>query len=405
MAEDTSSPDVDGRVAVVADGADLRSVAAGLRAGRSQILERWLLATMRQPFHVERPAAAVTDDVPKLFDAIVALLERDAITPDGDLPAPLHDPAVDDAATSHAQMRFQQGLGPVAVVTEFRLLRHEVARTLRASLDHDAAPGDVVAGLALLGDALDGAATVALSSLSDRVETLRESFLATTLHDIRQPITLVEGSLHLVDRWLSEPSSEPARVREGISDALLATQELVSMIETMTEASRVAMGALEPDPEPARLDAVVREAIGALGAAAAHRVRLEPAAPPHLIGLWDQHLLHRLVINVVGNALKYSAPDGVVRVMISEEAGATARIEVTDQGLGLTEDELRTAFDRFVRADRARRRNIPGLGLGLYACRGIVNAHGGTIELSSPGPDLGTTVTIRLPLMAVTEED
>ena len=104
--------------------------------------------------------------------------------------------------------------------------------------------GDAVAGITLVGDALDGAATVGLTSLSDRIETVRESFLATTLHDVRQPITLAEGSLLLADRWLTEPGPDTARVAEAVHDALLATTELVAMIDTLSDASRVAMGAL-----------------------------------------------------------------------------------------------------------------------------------------------------------------
>lgn len=405
MLEDSVSPDVDGRVAVVVDGAEFAHIAAGLRAGRERILDRWLAAARRQPFHAERRDSAVTDHVPRLFDAIVALLEAGSGINAGEAPAPLEDPALEAAATGHAQMRFEQGLGPVAVVTEFRLLRHEIARALRELLREDADPGDVVAGLAVIGDALDGAATVALTSLSSRIETLRESFLATTLHDIRQPITLVEGSLLLVDRWLSGPSADDERVREGVQDALIATNELVAMVETMSDASRVAMGALEADPEPCRLDAVVRDAVEALGSAGRERIRLVQTDGAHLIGLWDEHLLHRLVINLLSNAIKYSPPDGEVTVELGRDGSDRARLVVTDRGLGMTEAELDTVFERFVRADRARRRNIPGLGLGLYACRGIVAAHGGTIQLSSPGHDRGTTVDVRLPLMAVEPED
>ena len=69
----------------------------------------------------------------------------------------------------------------------------------------------------MVGDALDGAATVGLTALSDRIETLRESFLATTLHDIRQPITLVEGSLRLAERWLGGPAPDPDRLREAVA--------------------------------------------------------------------------------------------------------------------------------------------------------------------------------------------
>ena len=75
-------------------------------------------------------------------------------------------------------------------------------------------------------------------------------------------------------------------------------------------------------------------------------------------------------------------------------------MSVSDDGLGMTEDELGSVFERFVRADRMRNAGIPGLGLGLYACRGIVAAHSGTIQLHSDGPGRGTTVIVELPLLA-----
>lgn len=401
MAEDEASGDIDRRVTAVAGGADLTKVTEALDAGRSQILGRWLEAAARQPFHRERPDGAVADHIPRLFDAVVELLGRgpadDAVG--SDPTAPLDDPAIIEAATAHAQVRFEQGLGPVAVVTEFRLLRQEIARALGAMLDQDARPIDVVGGIAVVGDALDGAATVGLTTLSDRIETLREAFLATTLHDVRQPITLVEGSLHLADRWLAGPTTDQDRLREAVTDALTATSELVAMIDTLSDASRVAMGALDADLEPASLEAIVRASLEAMGATARNRVELRIAEGPHLIGLWDTHLLHRLVANVVGNALKYSGPSGVVRVSVGPEGSDMALLVVSDEGLGMSDEELATVFDRFVRADRARKNNIPGLGLGLYACRGIVTAHGGTIEVHSPGHDMGTTVEVRLPLM------
>lgn len=397
--DDQASRDVDSRVDVIARSADLRPIADALVAQRARILERWLAVTNRQPFHRERPQPAVADHIPRLFDAVVGVLRRhDAL--DDDPTAPLDDEAVSAAAVAHAQLRFDQGLGPVAIVTEFRLLRQEIGRALVGNLSDDIPTRDVVAGITMVGDALDGAATVGLTALSDRIETLRESFLATTLHDVRQPITLVEGSLHLADRWLASPDVDQARVSEAVHDALLATMELVTMIDTLSDASRVAMGELSADPEPASLEHVVLEAIGALGPEGRARVRTEVAPGHHLIGLWDPSLLRRVVANLVGNSLKYSPAASEVVVGVGPGDGATARLEVRDVGIGMSADELGHVFERFVRTDRARKSGAAGLGLGLYACRGIVSIHGGTIVVESDGHDRGTRVIVTLPTLA-----
>jgi signal transduction histidine kinase len=388
---------IDTRIGAVAAHADLGVVADALAAGRTDILQRWLDAARSQPFHRERPSQAVADHIPRLFDAVVALLRRDAAR-DVAATGPMDDPAITETATAHAQRRFEQGLGPVAVVTEFRLLRHEISRSMRGLLDDDAPPDDVVAGLAIVGDALDGAATVGLTALSDRIERLRESFLATTMHDVRQPVTLVSGSLVLAHRWLGADDVDMDRVRDSIGDALLASTELVAMIDTMSDASRVAMGALDSEPEPASLEAIVHEAIDAMGSTVRDRLRVVIDAGPRLIGEWDANLLRRVVTNLVGNALKYSPAGSEVTVEVGPGQPGFARLTIRDRGLGMSADELRVAFDRFSRADRARRQ-ASGLGLGLYACRGIVTAHHGTIEIRSDGHDAGTSVEVELPLL------
>jgi len=398
--DDHAAPETETRIAVIAGRADLQGVADALITQRDEILARWVAVASRQPFHREHPERAVTDHIPALFDALVALLGREARGGDDGVTAPMDDPTVTRAAEAHAEARFEQGLGPVAVVTEFRLLRQEIARGLAASSADDAHPFDVVAGLAVVNDGLDGAATVGLTALSDRIETLRESFLATTLHDVRQPITTVEGSLVLSERWLGQDEPDVDRVRDAIIDARSATTELMAMIDTMTDASRVAMGALEPDLEPTSLEAVVREATDAFGEADRARFRIGLDGP-HLIGLWDAGLLRRVVTNLVGNALKYSPDGGPVRISIGHATPDRARLTVADDGLGMATDELDATFSRFSRADRVRRQGIPGLGLGLYACRGIVTAHGGTISVTSDGPGRGTTVTVELPLLDI----
>ena len=165
------------------------------------------------------------------------------------------------------------------------------------------------------------------------------------------------------------------------------------MIDTLSDASRVAMGALDADPEPASLDHVVRDTVASLGTEARERVSfdgLSRRSPDRAVG---PSLLRRLVANLIGNALKYSPTAKAVEVVSRARAtGPTARIvgpRPRDRDGGR---ELDRVFERFARTDRARQSGAAGLGLGLYACRGIVTAHGGTIVVTSDGYDLGTTV-------------
>ena len=393
---DDAGTNIDQRIAGVVDGADLAPIAEALANRRGEILAAWLKAALEQPFHADNPTASVADHIPVLLDNIIGVLRSS--TYHDDVQPPMDDPAVIDAAKAHAQMRFEQGLGPVAIVTEFRLLRHEIGRALIASVE-DAPGPDLLAGQAVIDDALDGAATVGLNALSDRVESLREEFLATTVHDIRQPITLVTGSLDLAARWLGEPEFDRERITDVVKSAVIAVNEINIMLDTLGDASRLAMGALEPDPEPAKLDAIVADALALLDVETRRQIEFEPSGDP-LVGLWDPHLLRRVVSNLISNALKYSPRGGRVEIETRRAADTMAQIEIQDHGMGLTTDEAGAVFDRFVRADRARAQGIPGLGLGLYACRGIVAAHGGTLVLHSDGPDTGTTVVVALPLIA-----
>ena len=392
---DDAAPDIDERIEGVVDSADMGPIAEALARRRGEILAAWLKAALEQPFHADNPHAAVADHIPSLLENIIGVLRRSDYR--DDVQPPMDDPAVIDAAKAHAQMRFEQGLGPVAIVTEFRLLRHEIGRALIKSIE-DAPARDILAGQAVIDDALDGAATVGLDALSDRVESLREEFLATTVHDIRQPITLVTGSLDLAARWLGEPGFDRARITEVVTSALVAVNEINIMLDTLGDASRLSMGALEPEPEPAKLDAIVADALALLDADTRRQIDFEPSAD-QLVGLWDPHLLRRVVSNLISNAVKYSPRGGRVEIETGRAGDGLAQFEIRDHGMGLTTEEAESVFDRFVRADRARAEGIPGLGLGLYACRGIVAAHGGTMVLLSDGPGSGTTVVVALPLI------
>ncbi len=388
--------DVDTRVESLAEGADLSPVAEALETRHDEIVDRWLRQARRQPFHRDQTAVAVADHIPALLRAIAAVIRRGG-PPEADVQAPLDDEAVAHAATAHAQARFEQGLGPVAIATEFRLLRQEISAVLIQRLDDHLAASDVVSSLMVVSDALDGATILALGSLTERIETLREEFLATTLHDVRQPITVVEASLVLADRWLAHPPFDTGQVIETIHGAMLASQELSLFVDALSDASQLAMASLRVDREPVPASEVVRDAIAAIPDDHRSRVRLVDRCE-RAIGDWDHRAVRRVLRNLLSNAIKYSPPHAPIELLVERE-GRDVHIAIADHGIGFADDDQAVLFQRYGRSETVRGAGIPGVGLGLYACRGLVEAHEGQIWLESPGPNQGTTAHLRLPMV------
>lgn len=395
MPSDQPAPDIEERIEDLARGSDLRAVADVLTSQRESILDAWLQQAARRPFHAEHPEQAVSDHIPQLFEAITQLLVETGANEE--LQAPLDNETVISAAKAHAQARFEQRLGPVAIATEFRLLRQEVSRALREHLEGNVPTSDIVSSIMVVNDALDGATMVALSALTERIETVRDEFLATTLHDVRQPLTILEGSLVLAARWLRRPPVDIAKLTEATDHALMATQEMTSLIDTLADASRVAMGAIDLDREPTDLRHVIAEAIELLDPESRERVRVRADAATNAVGEWDRLAVRRVVTNLLTNAAKYSSA-GTPIVIEASAAPGMIHLRVRDEGIGLLPAEIAVLFQRYGRAESARRGGLPGLGLGLYACRGLVEAHGGRIWMESDGPDQGSTAHVTLPI-------
>ncbi len=394
---DEPAPDVDARIEVLAQTADVSEVGSILTRERQAVFDRWLTVARRQPFHAEHPDRAVTDDIPALIDAIAALLRAGNRDGEGAVAAPLEDPAVIAAAQAHADARFMLGLGPVAIATEFRLLRQEMAMSLRTHIDGALPAADVVSALMVVNDALDGATALALSALTDRIEAVREDFLATALHDIRQPLTVVEGSLALATRWLERDPIPVGQVRDAVAGASDAASELLLFVDTLADASRLALGVLELEPEPTALREVVRESVAAVAPELRVRIKADLGDGQAAVGDWDHRAIRRVLANLLSNALKYSAADTTVEISGALDADRV-RISVRDHGIGIDPGELDGLFTRYARTDAARAAGRAGLGLGLYACRGLVTAHGGRIWLESDGSGSGTCAFVELPI-------
>jgi signal transduction histidine kinase len=374
---------------------ELGPVAIVLAARRDEILARWLEAISQEPFHAGRRESAVADHIPRLFDALVALLEQTSGRSADRAPA-LDDPLVLAAAEDHAHERFRQGLQPVDVVNEFRLLRQEIGRALWAHLGDATSTSDVVGAELLVHDALDGAITLALHALTTHIEEVREDFLATTIHDTQQPLTNIRGFQQLMARVLAEPELERDRLLAYLHRANAEVDRMSELLNTLAEVSRLSLGRLALNIASVDLNDLVRTAVERLHPDLARRVRLDLRAETSTRGDWDAPMLHRVIENLLSNALKYSPEESPIDVAVAATA-ERMDLSVRDYGIGLDVEDLAWLFRRYGRGRGATQRGIQGLGLGLYLSYGIVEAHGGHLWAESAGAGHGTTMHVRLP--------
>jgi len=127
------------------------------------------------------------------------------------------------------------------------------------------------------------------------------------------------------------------------------------------------------------------------------------SGPSNLLLKGDSTALETAVLNLLDNAVKYSADQVVVKVKLVEEQNGFARLSVADRGVGMNRAHLRFVFNRFYRIGSEVRRSSTGTGLGLFIVKSVVKAHGGTVRAESEGEGRGTTFTVHLPRVVKVE--
>jgi signal transduction histidine kinase len=254
--------------------------------------------------------------------------------------------------------------------------------------------------LALLGLLADQAAVIlesrALLDEATRVRAreeatrLKDEFLSAAAHDLKTPLTTILGRAQLMERRARQQPQTPA---DAVSLAVIIRegQRLRRLVTDLLDSARIEQGRLVG--ERSELDLVeVARSVCTRYDGPRHACVVRADGP--VVGAFDALRIEQLIENLVENAVKYSPAGGNVWVTVAV-AGEQALLTVADEGLGIAPDDLPHVFDRFYRgahADEAR----ASMGLGLYICRGIVEQHGGQIEVSSQ-PGQGTTFTITLP--------
>jgi len=230
---------------------------------------------------------------------------------------------------------------------------------------------------------------------AERATRAKDLFLATLSHELRTPLSTILMAAQLL-RQLAADNPSIDRPSASIERAANAQTRL---IDDLLDVSRIISGKLMLDLEPVDLAAIVREAVDvARSSALAKGLELELTVEGTVTAVYgDEVRLLQVVNNLVTNAIKFTPHGGHIWVRL-ESKGEQAELSVTDTGMGIHAEVLPRLFNRFVQADSAMTRTHGGLGLGLSIVRHLVEVHGGTVDVESPGEGKGSTFRITLPM-------
>jgi signal transduction histidine kinase len=223
----------------------------------------------------------------------------------------------------------------------------------------------------------------------------KDAFLALVSHKLMTPLAAaLEGARILGSKEVSE--ADRARALELIEGNLRAQARLIN---DLVDLSHIATAELRLDPQPIEPARWVKAAIEELRPQAERKsIRLEAALDeslkPHVA---DPRRLGQIVSNLLANALQFTPSGGHVKVRL-ERAGSYARIQVIDNGKGISAEFLPHVFERFLQANGPSVRTHGGLGIGLAIVKSLVELHGGRVRAESTGEGKGATFTVELPL-------
>jgi two-component system sensor histidine kinase SenX3 len=227
---------------------------------------------------------------------------------------------------------------------------------------------------------------------SKRVESVRRDFVANVGHEIKTPV----GALQLLAEAALDAHDDPEAVQRFVGRMQREAQRLSRLVQELLDLSRLQGGEPLPAANEVLVDAVIDEAIDrARLAAEVKGITIVRGGDPNLVVYGDETQLATAVGNLLDNAVAYSGDRTRVAIGVHRRADVI-EIAVTDQGIGIADDEQERIFERFYRVDPARSRETGGTGLGLAIVKHTIGNHGGEVGVWSR-PGAGSTFTIRLP--------
>lgn len=237
---------------------------------------------------------------------------------------------------------------------------------------------------------------------AERANAMKDDFLATLSHELRTPLNAILGWAQILRRG----TRDEADLRKGLETIERNARAQSQLIDDLLDMNSITSGKVRLDIQRLQPTAFIEAAIETVRPAAEARGihierLLDPSAGP-IYG--DPGRLQQVVWNLLSNAIKFTPKSGKVQVLL-ERVNSHIEISVADTGVGIAADFMPFVFDRFRQADGSSTRRHGGLGLGLTITKNLVELHGGTVRVRSPGERLGATFSVYLPVTAVNLHD
>jgi signal transduction histidine kinase len=227
-----------------------------------------------------------------------------------------------------------------------------------------------------------------------QLDRLKSEFVSNVSHELRAPLHTIGGFVQLL---LDGKVTDQTTQKECLETVFRQTQQLTRLIDDLLDVSRMEAGRMQLNKAPTQMHGVIQEIVSELQSLAVpKRITLTDQTMERLpLVLGDAQRLGQVVRNLVHNAIKFTPENGHITVSGSSTADQVV-IAVEDNGTGIPAEAMSHLFERFYQVDGSSTRRVEGTGLGLYICRQLVTAHGGSIWVDSE-PGKGSTFRFSVP--------
>lgn len=230
-----------------------------------------------------------------------------------------------------------------------------------------------------------------------KISKTKSEFISAVSHELRTPLTSIKGYASIL--MTGKLGEIPEKVKERLGKINLHSDNLVSLINELLDISRIESGRVEMKMSEHSLASTVENVVDLLTPQMREksinwRMEIDPAVPKLI---YDSSQVERIFINLIGNALKFTPVGGIIQVRAAyDPLKKYVTVDVSDNGIGIPENDLSKLFDEFYRVDNTINQNVKGTGLGLALAKKIVEAHKGRIWVTSKVNE-GTTFHFTLP--------